>query len=252
MTCNAIGQVIRTDTNIFSDSSKMIIQYEPKRTISTVIVGKDTSVQIDNSLFYNVFMDSLKGTYEYLHRDTLSNNIDFIFIHIAHAIGCYGVNYIHKFLYYNPSLITYQKGVFLSTNFSSRERFFGYIDSTKIDSIISILNDNMAFNITGSGYEVLPESRNYGTGRNDYKINICAKINNRILKNEFKVYPSYFGFGNIILGEIQQIGFKYQINYNETKDNIFFIENDSTFNESEYLQEMIHVFLKNDITYIKY
>lgn len=233
------AQVTGIDTSTFESNRSR--KYE---RIEKTVFRADSLVVIDNSRYYTHFVDSLETTSIYLKRDIISTRTDFVFIHIAHKIGCYGVSYSHMFFYYNPKLRSKEKVIFLSKQ--GREKFFGFFNHQDLDSIINILNTNMAFNISDIGYEVLPDMRYYGTGSDEYNVLIRSKERNTFLKNEFVVYPNYFGFGHNTLSQLIQIG---QINTNKQTNMDFkdFYEKDlRIFSGESFLIDMINIFNCND------
>jgi hypothetical protein len=127
-------------------------------------------------------MDSLKTTEEYLKRDTISFGSDFIFIHVVSRGGCIVAHYSHTFFYYNSKLLSKQKGIIIYSDLTRKNNSFSYISHGQLSSIINTLNSNMAFNISGSGKEVLPDQQFYTTGMGETEMVLIAHEKQALIK----------------------------------------------------------------------
>lgn len=246
------AQINKTDTTVINVCSKIITHYEKNRIIEISIFGKDTFRFVDNSLYYKNYMDSLKTTSDYVRRDTISLNPDFLFIRINfRGGGCFNYSQSDMFFYYNSKLKSTQKSIMFFINHVSKKYSFSYINVERFHSIINILNTNMAFNIRGMGKVVLPDQQFYTTSWSDIKIEIIAKEKNHLLENKFSVDKNYFGFGWNIYSTLHKIELEKVVN-NDTKNiQEFFEMNKSVLNENEYAQEMVGIFKGNEYESLK-
>lgn len=105
----------------------------------------------------------------------------------------------------------------------------------------------MAFNISGSGKEVLPDQQFYTTGMGETEMVLIAHENKRLLKNKLMVNQNYFGFGWNIYSKLHRIELE-KIVTSDVKDiQEFFERNTSVLNEKEFTREMVGIFKSNKI-----
>jgi len=231
------------DSLVIDDTVRavFITQYETDRIIETQIYGNDTIVNIDKSPYYSNFIDSLKLIDNFINRDTVSSNLDYLYVHIANVSGCLGPSYSHLFVYYNPNIKGNQKGIILYNGDGNRKQI-GYFGASYLDSIVNTLNDNLAFNCKGFGYLRLTGDYTVATGQNESKIVIKSQESNKVFENEFVAYPLNFGFQNNIKNEIWNYGLNHLSDCDLEEFQNFIGLNNHLFEENTLLIEMVKIF----------
>ena len=106
-----------------------------------------------------------------------------------------------------------------------------------LDSLIETLNENMAFNIKGYGYPLLPAEQFYNMDVTN--VSIVSEEKNKLIKNTFRVDSNNFGFGNKIFKYLEMIRFEKIKNGEDADYNAFLKKNKKYLKDKDYLKGML-------------